>query len=413
MSTKRKISVRKILQTLVTLIVVAGTVFAILSASKVQDNTKLAGIDIRIKNERYGFIDKNEVKNMLLNSRHIDLAKTSIKKLDVRQMESIISANPWIANAQLYVDAKHVLHVNITQRVPVARLFERNGNSYYLDHTLKSMPLSDRYIHYTTVVTNVPELRDDSTGRALKGQIVALVQHVEKDSFWNAQVSQIIVADDTLGFELVPILGEHRIQFGDTSNMQEKFDHLFAFYTKVLNRIGWNKYQVLDLRFNGQVVASPALPWKKPKDNTMGDINWVKSLIEADIKTAESDTPRIPVQATVNALLTKAEAKPAPQAAATVQTTPPPVETKKPEVKKVEVKQATASLPPPKPEKPKTVKPAIVQPQKKQQTAPQAAKKATIAIKPEAGNKQTKTETKKQETTPKYIYQGSDNNNQQ
>lgn len=404
MSTKRKISVRRIMQAVITLVVVTGSVLAILSASQIQNKTKLAGIDIRIKNEQFGFIDKDEVKAQLLSNRHIDLTKTSMKKLDIRQMEEILNASPWIEHAQLYVDNKHVLHVNITQRVPMARLFEKNGNSYYLDHTLRSMPLSDKYIHYTTVVTNVPELKDDSFATAFKAQVVALVKHIEHDSFWNAQVSQIIVTDDTTGFELVPILGEHRILFGDTSNMQQKFDHLLAFYKKVLNRIGWDKYQVLDVRFNGQVVASPALPWKKPQDNTMGNMNWVNSIIAAEPKAAESDTPSTPVPATVNALQAKTEVKVAPPAPKPVVTNPQPA-------KPAATKQTVVA---------KDIRPVlkekIEKPVAKHETRnahPPAEKKKPVVKPVEQQKKETKPkETKKEEKAPKYLYQGNENNNQ-
>jgi cell division protein FtsQ len=451
MEKKRKISVRRILQLLVTVIVTVGAVVAISGASKIQDSKKLAGIDIRIKNSKYGFIDKAEIKSMLLGNRHIDLNKTNFEKLDVRQMEGIIDANPWVDDAQVYVDNKHVLHIHVTQRVPVARLFEKNGNSYYLDHTFRSMPLSDRYIHYTTVVTNVPVMKDDSAATVLKAKIVKLVKHVEQDSFWNAQVSQIIVADDET-FEIVPIMGEHRILLGDTTNMKQKFDHLFAFYTKVLNRIGWNKYEVLDLRFDGQLVASPALPWRKPADN-MTDINWVNTIINADGKAAESDTPAAMMPATVNAVVAATNAKAEAAQKAAVVTTQPVQQVPAAVQKAAVVKQET---------KPAVVKPAVVKmeakpavqpkrtvakavekpaPQKKEPIKP-AAKVVTKVTKPlpvkvvkkeepkaavkkanvitqknivnkEVPKKETKKEEKKEPAPAKYLYQGNENSNNQ
>jgi cell division protein FtsQ len=295
MSAKRKISVRKILQLVVTVIVTAGCIAAVSSASRKHEVKKISGIEINIRNDRYQFVDKEEVKRMLLGNRHIDLQNTKVSKLNVHQMEKIISANPWVEDAQVYVDNRKVLHVNLTQRIPVARLFEQNGNSYYVDARLNTMPLSSKYTYYTTVVTNVPVLKDDSTSKALRGEIAYLVKHVERDSFWRAQVSQIVVTDDRT-YELVPVLGNHRIIVGDTGRIDEKLHNLFSFYKKILNRIGWDKYEVLDVRFAGQVVASPSLPWKKPADGTMSNMNWVKTLIEADAnKGAEPDTPQYTV----------------------------------------------------------------------------------------------------------------------
>lgn len=295
MSEKRKISVRKILQVLVTVLVTGSCVFALLSASRLQRNEKIQGIDIKIKNSQYGFIDKEEINSFLASRNHGNILKTSIGKLDEGTIEKTVASNPWVANAQVFVDNGKVVHINLSQRVPVARLFDQAGNSYYLDHTMKEMPLSSKYIHYTTVVTNVPVLKDDSMSNALKSQIVALVKYIDGSEFWRAQISQIIVSNDRT-FEVVPVLGKQRILVGDTSRLDEKFDILFAFYKKVLDKIGWDKYETLDIRYAGQIVALPALQWKVPVDNAMSNMSWVKSIIGKDSGAYHIDSPSMQIQ---------------------------------------------------------------------------------------------------------------------
>jgi cell division protein FtsQ len=153
------------------------------------------------------------------------------------------------------------------------------GNSYYMDTALSAMPLSSRYVHYTPVVTNVPPLRDDSAGRALRGQILGLVQFITAHKFWNAQIAQVeMTADRT--FELIPVLGKQRILLGDTARLEEKLDNLLAFYRQVLNKVGWDKYETLDLRFAGQVVASPKMAWKAPVDKALSNMSWVKAIMD-------------------------------------------------------------------------------------------------------------------------------------
>lgn len=290
MAKKRKISVRRVLQVLLTLVVTTACVMGILSAARIEDNKRLTGIDIQIINgKKYHFLDEQDVKHMLVDNRHIDINQTPVGKLDIHVMENIITANPWVGEAQVYVDNNRLMHVNVTQRVPVARIFEANGNSYYVDTTLSDLPLSEKYVYYTTVVTNMPELKNDSLSRSLKAQVLKLVRFVEDDTFWNAQVSQIIV-DSNYSFEVVPVLGNQRILVGDTSRLVEKFDNLFLFYKNILNRIGWDKYQTLDLRYKDQVVASPALPWKAPVDKALSNMNWVKSIIDMGAKKEGIDT---------------------------------------------------------------------------------------------------------------------------
>lgn len=429
MTAKRKISIRKVLQVFVTLIVTTGCVLAILSASKIQNNKNIAGIQIHIKNENAcRFIDKQEVQDMLLAVRHIDVLHTPASKLDLHKMEQIAQSSPWIADAQVYVDNNRSLQVYVTQRVPVLRVFEQNGNSYYLDTALKAMPLSDRYTHYATVVTNVPELKDDSVSRDLKAQMLKLVQTVDKDSFWNAQIQEIAVTNDRT-FQLIPVLGNHRILIGDSSKLADKLGNLFQFYQKVLNRIGWDKYQTLDVRYEGQVVASPSLPWKAPRDKAMSDMNWVKSILgdaaeqdrkEGTVAQAQQDAVvpgalpvAIPVassQQAQPATATQAPAVPqqtpgpqpatadrqtvhnATQVAAPKSAAPKPAQqlVKKPETAHKPLQQEKTHAPPAKP------KPHV-----------QSIAKKPAATAPDKPKKKETEQPKKTETRPKYIYQGN------
>ena len=278
MDKKRKISVRKVLRAFVTMLVTAGCIVAVLGASRIQQSKKIHEIKLHIRNDHYQFIDKQLLFDELIEENKIKEGVTKVSKLDIRSVEKKAYQNPWISNAQVYVNNTRDLHIYVTQRVPVARIFYENGQSFYLDATLKLLPLSDRFTYYTTIVTNVPVLPNDTLNKNLRAQIVKLVRFVERDTFWSAQIAQISVTPD-LKFELTPVLGKHKILFGDTTNMVAKFNNLFAFYRKVLNRIGWDKYQVLDLQYQNQIVASPSIPWKPPTRNAISNMDWVKNII--------------------------------------------------------------------------------------------------------------------------------------
>ena len=275
MTKKRKISVRKIMQMLVTIIVTVGCVIAISSASKREITKTLSGLEINIKNDKHRFVDEQQVKDLLVSKGGFDLT-TPMSLLNIGKMEKALGTNPWVANAQVYIDNNRLLHVNVIQRVPVARIFEENGRSYYIDGTMSIMPVSDRYTYYTTIVTGVPRLSNDSTGKSLMAQVAFMVKRIEQDTFWSAQVSQIIMSANRT-FEIVPVLGNQRILLGDTARLDEKLDNLFAFYKKIMKRIGWDRYEVIDLRYKDQIVASPALQWKVPKE-TLDGMQWVETI---------------------------------------------------------------------------------------------------------------------------------------
>ena len=280
MSTKRKISVRKIIQTLVTLLVVSGCTVAMLSADRRQSTQRIKDVQLRVlSTNKVHFLTEDMVNDMLFTARHINPKNLSVKKVDERSMEAILKSNPWVGEAQVYTDNERVMHITVSQRVPVVRLFENDGNSYYLDAALKAMPISKAYTHYTPVVTGVPPLRQDSVSTAKKGEIVNLVQWIGKHPFWNAQISQVSMRPDG-GFELMPVLGKQRIILGDTSRLEDKLNNLFAFYKQIQNKLGWDKYNTIDLRYADQIVASPSLPWKAPAQK-LSTIDWVKGIIDS------------------------------------------------------------------------------------------------------------------------------------
>ena len=382
MAEQRKISIRKILQVFLTMVVTTGCIIAMVSASKIEDNKTLKSVAVHIKNDKkYHFIEEKEITDLAINDRHVDITHTPLSKLDIHGMEQVIMADPWVANAQVFVDNDNVLEVYVTQRIPVARVFQQNSQSYYLDTTLSIMPLSKNYIYYTTVVTNVPELKNDSMGWALKKQLISLVRTIQADSFWNAQISQVIV-DSDYTFELAPVLGDQRILFGDTSRMKDKFSNLFIFYKNVLNRIGWDKYETLDLRFKGQVVASPSLPYTGPIDKAVASMNWINSIVETEARNDAKDSERVTDTKPSHAVAQKMIIVPIKQNKTVAQV--------KPSQKPVVNAASKKSKKPPEKKKPEKKKPA--HDTKKQKP------------KPNDKNKKSSKDNNKKQKSPKYIY---------
>lgn len=290
MSEKRKISVRKIIQTLLTLVVTVGCIMAMVSAASIAESETVKDVAIHIQNnKKYHFIEELEIRKLAIENNNIDIVHTPMARLDIRTMEQTIMADPWVAHAQVYVDNERILHMYVTQRVPVVRIFQQNNKSYYLDASRSVMPLSENELYYTTVVTNVPDLGTDSASMAMKKDIVTLATTLQSDTFWNAQISHVFV-DSDLSYNMVPLLGDQKITLGNTEGLREKLSNLFAFYKNVSNRIGWDKYERLDLRFKGQIIASPSLPYKGPADKAVDKMNWIASIVETEARNDMMDS---------------------------------------------------------------------------------------------------------------------------
>ena len=282
MNAKRRVSAVKVLRFLLTVAGVAGCLIAVTSAARRQEKEKIRGVNLVITNaKQVQFISPESLRQMLFKRRHLNPEEISLGAADINRFEKIARSNPWIEDAEVYVDNRKVLQVRATQRVPVVRLFETTGASYYLDTALQQLPLSLDYTHYTPVVTGVPPLKSDSAGNQMKGMIVSLIKIIDADSFWKHGVEEIAM-NPAGEFEIIPVLGTHRILLGDTSKMAEKLHNVFLFYKAVMNKVGWDRYTVLDVRYDDQVVASPSLPWKAPVDRALSNMNWVKTIVKED-----------------------------------------------------------------------------------------------------------------------------------
>ncbi|MFT4060988.1 MAG: hypothetical protein QM642_01375 [Edaphocola sp.] len=366
MEPTNKISTKKVVRFAVGALLVAVFVVALVAASNKQDRKTVQGLKVVLNDENdYSFLQQKDIEKLLLDNRHIDLNGTEVAHLDLKKMEATALTNPWVAKADVYLDNQQVLNVKITQRDPLVRIFDVNGRSYYMDSALHSMPVTTGFAYAAPVFTNVPLAANDSLQEILFGKINYLGRYISNDSFWKAQVTQVEVQPDHT-FVLSTVMGNQKILLGDTSSLSIKFNHLFAFYKNVSAKIGWDKYDVLDARFNGQIVASPALGWVPPKNvDTAGIIPEGPAPNEhsATVAMAAKPTP------TNNAKKASATAVPAAIKKATAATT------------KVSVKNAK-----------------VAQAKKPEKSVAMAKAKSSI-------NDKEKPQSDKPQ--PKYIYKGS------
>jgi len=208
-------------------------------------------IEVSISNPELGFISSQDVQRSLQNE-DIILEHTALDQLDVTALEEKINSNPWVQHAEVFVSSDRKIKVSLEQVVPVVRVqrTDSTANGYYLDEAGSMIPLSTNYSADLPIVTIEKRVSDLKK----RQELVHFAQYIERDTFWQAAISQINL-DKNNDFELVSLIGNANIRFGSTKNMEDKFFRLFQFYKKGINRINWNNVKELDLRFNKQLVC--------------------------------------------------------------------------------------------------------------------------------------------------------------
>jgi cell division protein FtsQ len=251
-----KKAIRKILFVALWLAIGGGMLTLLIAAIGKQKKDQCRDYAIRIKGEQNKFfIDDKDVLKLLKAATDGNVKGQAKSSFNLRRMEQLLEDNVWIKDAELYFDNRNVLHVSVTEREPVARIFTTAGRSFYIDESEKMMPLSDKLSAKVPVFTGFPGnkvlARKDSN---LLHDVKTTATFILHDPFWMAQVSQVDITPEK-NFEMTPVIGNHTVLLGNGENIDSKFNRLFVFYKNILSKTGFDKYKAINVQYAGQVIG--------------------------------------------------------------------------------------------------------------------------------------------------------------
>jgi cell division protein FtsQ len=255
-----RINIKKVVTTIFWCFAGAGGVVLLVAAIRYRNNNVCKGYHIEITGARTPdrlFIDRKGISDLLTAAGAVRGQGRPILSFNLHRLESALEKNVWIRDAQLFFDNNGILQVRVIEREPAVRVFTSGGNSFYVDSTGVQLPLQEKYPAHLPVFTNYPAAGIRTTGEdsALTAGILQLGSFIRRDSFWMAQIAQIDITPEKT-FELEPEIGDHRITFGDGSDIAAKFRRLSLFYGAILSRIGMDKYERIDVSYDGQVIGT-------------------------------------------------------------------------------------------------------------------------------------------------------------
>jgi cell division protein FtsQ len=203
------------------------------------------------------FIKEKDIKEIVKRAFEADLSMAKVGQVDVKRVEAILEKDPFIENAESFIDASSNLNIKITQREPILRVIDNNGLNYYLDKLGTRMPLSKYFSVRVPIVTGaVPPHVNDFLERKKYGlkDVFLLVQRLNADPFFAPMIQQIIV-DASGEFTLIPILGDQKIRIGTLDNLDEKLERLKTFYKEAMPYEGWKTYRTISVKYKNQIVC--------------------------------------------------------------------------------------------------------------------------------------------------------------
>ena len=238
----------KMVQIAVWILAVAGlfTVMGFVDARQDSQNCNAIVIDVDPQDGLF-FVESNDIKG-LMKKEGLNLIGKPYYAIDFENLEELVLSNVYVKDVEVYATLCGKIKIRINQRKPVLRIMSRQMGDYYYDEDGKQMAVSKNYTANVILANGHVDLIPAS-------DLKMLATFVNKNKFWKSQILQIYV-DWTGSIQLVPRVGSHKIILGDCSDLEKKFNKLYAFYKDGLNKIGWNSYETINLKYKNQVVCT-------------------------------------------------------------------------------------------------------------------------------------------------------------
>ena len=245
-----------------------AALFVVVLTSAIQKQNQLTCKNLQVKidyDSGLAFLNETEIKERINFLSGENIIGKQLARIDFRTLEKEIEKNPFVDNAEIFVDQQQNIVVDVIQKRPILRILNNDGVGYYISEKNERIPLCDKFTsHLAVAIGNVEMHQNAKRDSTVQTALYKLIQYVQKDTFLNALVDQIEVKENG-EMNVIPKVTGHIIRFGNAEeNMQEKFDRLKIFYKEGLAKVGWGKYKAIDLRYMNQVVCE-----KRDTTNTL------------------------------------------------------------------------------------------------------------------------------------------------
>ena len=213
-------------------------------------------ISIKTNSDKKYLISRKEVKSILDDQVGYNINTVSLADLDLFALESALQADDRVSRAEMYIDKFNRLRIGIIQNFPIVRIEVTDEADYYLDYNGDRIIKKDEVIRVPVVTGAVDaysaQYKKDKDSNL--NYILDLARKIHEDEFLNSLVQQVHVTDDD-DIILIPTLGRQRITLGSQERLDDKIYLMKTYYQHGIKSVGLDRFEELDLRFDGQIVG--------------------------------------------------------------------------------------------------------------------------------------------------------------
>lgn len=237
-----------ILACALTVILVGYLCFALPATASMAREDRFTGCRIEVADSLgSGFVSQLEISQECDNIMQWVTARKR-KEVDLNLLESHLRGSDKIKDVNVSLLNNGTILIDVVPMTPVARIFD-TSTSYYINATGKRISADPRYhVDVPVVVGNFTDDRPST-------RLLPLLHHIASHPELDALVSTVKQARNG-DIIIVPTIRGHVVNFGDTSDVDNKFTRLREFYRQVMPVRGWETYDTIAVKWRGQVVAT-------------------------------------------------------------------------------------------------------------------------------------------------------------
>jgi len=222
------------------LVLISGLFYSTISVNNLRDISKM---DIYIDNPNNLFITKDSINNAVIEI--ITTKNIGKSSVHVKALEFELNKIELVRKSDVFVDVNGTMVVNIQQRKPIARFL---NNKFYLDEDGLVMPKSKYYSARVPVIKGYTKTQDQLD------LIYKISSYIKNDKFLSQSATEILI-DSNSNFSIKLRGFRFKILIGQLNNLDLKIKNFKAFYINASTNQLLNKYSVINLQFDNQVVC--------------------------------------------------------------------------------------------------------------------------------------------------------------
>ena len=249
----------KTLFKLLLIVVLAGyLIYAFIHTTGKEDPTVCTGVQVTFTDSVHsGFITTEEVCR-LLKVAQLDPVGQLMDSINGQKIVNTLESNSFIKKVECYKSPSGIVNLNVTQRLPILRVMPEGRAAYYIDED--GLKMKEQQYNANLVVAS-----GHIDTAYVRQHLVKMAKFLRTNPFWDDLVTQIYVRADRKMDLYTRVASDVVIHFGNSDSIARKFEHLRAFFEKVIPKVGWNTYKSVSVEFFNQVVAERDPRFVKPE----------------------------------------------------------------------------------------------------------------------------------------------------